>query len=210
MKIQEKLETYGTHSISDNELLSLIGLTDAEIENTNEAFTNQQLMRATIGELCRTMTKAKAIKLKSAIEMGRRLSYSAYNDNDKITSSALVMLNHDVQSIVHSDVEKFVVIALSRSNRLIKSTIISSGSHKGTIAEPSDIMRFLILEKASAFIIVHNHPSGEMRPSEADKQLTQKVKQGGILMDIQLLDSMIVGMTSSGASYYSFADEGAL
>jgi DNA repair protein RadC len=100
--------------------------------------------------------------------------------------------------------EEFHLMALNRSHKVIAHTIISQGGTTGTIADPKMIYQFLLKMNAEAYICAHNHPSGSLRPSQSDISLTRKLKQGGELLEIRLLDHLIV--TTEG--FTSMADEG--
>jgi len=101
-------------------------------------------------------------------------------------------------------VEQFKVLFLNRANRVLGIIELSTGGVTGTVADPKLIFIAALKANACSIIISHNHPSGNLKPSQVDEQLTQKIKQAGQLLDIKLLDHIIV--TSEG--YYSFADEG--
>jgi DNA repair protein RadC len=103
-------------------------------------------------------------------------------------------------------VEQFKVLFLNRSNRVLGLFEASTGGVTGTIADPKLIFVAALKANSCAIVISHNHPSGELKPSQQDEQLTQKIKEGGKFLDIRVLDHIIV--TSEG--YYSFADEGLL
>ncbi len=102
--------------------------------------------------------------------------------------------------------EFFYVLLLSRSNHILGYALNSIGSTAGTVVNIKEIFQLAILSNASSIILSHNHPSGNLRPSQADIQLTKKIKEGGRLFEISLLDHLIV--THKG--YYSFADEGGI
>ncbi|MDM1036025.1 JAB domain-containing protein [Myroides odoratimimus] len=102
--------------------------------------------------------------------------------------------------------EQFKVLMLSNNNRVLGVLEISSGGITGTIVDLRLIFAALLKTKATAFILVHNHPSGKLQPSDADRQITQKIKQASNILDIALLDHLII----TPESYYSFADEGVL
>lgn len=103
-------------------------------------------------------------------------------------------------------VEQFKVLLLSRANRVLGIYEVSTGGVAGTVADPKLIFAAALKACASGIILSHNHPSGNLKPSAADLQLTRKIKQGGELLDIAVLDHII--LTSEG--YYSLADEGLL
>jgi DNA repair protein RadC len=103
-------------------------------------------------------------------------------------------------------VEQFKVLLLNRANRVLGIYEVSTGGVSGTVADPKLVFAAAIKSSASAIIISHNHPSGQLNPSDADLKLTQKLKEGGKFLEIPVLDHIIV--TSEG--YYAFADEGVL
>ena len=100
--------------------------------------------------------------------------------------------------------EEFIVIALNKSNKVLGFYKISSGGVGGTVADPKVIFQFALLCNASSLILSHNHPSGNLNPSQPDRKITEKLISGGEMLDIRIIDHIIV--TSEG--YYSFADEG--
>jgi len=103
-------------------------------------------------------------------------------------------------------VEEFVIICLNRANRMLGWAKVSSGGLSGTVADPKVIFQIALKSNASSIILAHNHPSGNIQPSETDIRLTRKNKEAGLILDLQVLDHII--LTSEG--YYSFADEGIL
>jgi len=103
-------------------------------------------------------------------------------------------------------VEEFMVLCLNRANRILGWAKISQGGLSGTVADPKVIFQVAIKSNACSIILAHNHPSGNLTPSEADINLTRKLKEAGTLLDLPVLDHLIV----SSEGYYSFADEGLL
>lgn len=116
--------------------------------------------------------------------------------------------SYNVLKPLFSDVldlkERAVVLCLNQANKIIGSSVLSEGGLNSTVMDVRTIMQSALLSNASGVIIAHNHPSGNLKPSESDIRITKKVKEAGALMDITLLDHLIV--TSEG--YYSFADKG--
>lgn len=102
--------------------------------------------------------------------------------------------------------EQFKVLMLSNSNAVLGVYEVSSGGITGTIVDIRLLFAALLKSKSTAMILVHNHPSGKLQPSDADKQITQKIKQASQILDIALLDHLII----TPESYYSFADQGVL
>ena len=103
-------------------------------------------------------------------------------------------------------VEQFKVLLLNRANKVIGVVNVSTGGVTGTVADPKLIFTAVLKANSCALIVSHNHPSGNLKPSRADEQLTQKIKQAGEFLDIKLLDHLII----SSEGFYSFADEGLL
>jgi DNA repair protein RadC len=102
--------------------------------------------------------------------------------------------------------EEMIMLCLNRANRVIGFYKVSSGGMTGTVVDPRVIFTVALNCAASSIVIAHNHPSGQLHPSEADKQITQKLKNAGDLMDIHLIDHLII----ADEGFYSFADHGAL
>jgi DNA repair protein RadC len=117
----------------------------------------------------------------------------------------IFMENWDLDSIEH--IEEFKLMLVTRSNKVLGIASISKGGISGTVTDVRIILQFAIKANSSRMIICHNHPSGNLNPSESDTKITHKIKEAGNLMDIQLLDHLILTMDGS---YYSFADNGLL
>ncbi len=115
----------------------------------------------------------------------------------------IFMEHWDLDSIEH--VEEFKLMLLTRSNKVLGIASISKGGISGTVTDVRVILQYAIKANASGIIICHNHPSGNLKPSESDLTITRKVKDSGALMDIQLLDNLII---IPEGRYYSMADEG--
>lgn len=101
-------------------------------------------------------------------------------------------------------VEEFVVLCMNRANRVLGWAKVSQGGLSGTVADPKLIFQIALKSNACSIILAHNHPSGNLQPSEADIHLTRKLKDAGIWLDLPVLDHLII----SSEGYYSFADEG--
>ena len=149
--------------------------------------------------------KAKAILLLAALELGRRREMAQALDKTLIQSSGDIarFLQARLRDLRH---EVFAVIFLNRSNKINHFEIISEGGITGTVADPRIILKKALEEDAVNLILCHNHPSGSLRPSKVDEQLTSRIRDAARLMDITVLDHIIV----SDGGYYSFADEGLL
>ena len=103
-------------------------------------------------------------------------------------------------------IESFIVIALNNANKVLGFYKVSSGGVTGTVADPKVIFQFALLSNASAIVIAHNHPSGALIPSQADKNITNKINEASKMLDIKLLDHIII----TDESFYSFSENNLL
>lgn len=213
---REKLMQHGPRVLSDAELIAiLIGSGTREISAVELSRKVMSLSSNNLDELGRLSVsdlmkikgigEAKAITITAALELGRRRASSEPEIKSKISSSIdaagiFISLLTDIQH------EEFWVAYLNRSNKLIERIRISQGGISGTITDVRLIMRKALEVYATSIILCHNHPSGNLTPSEQDKQITQKIKESAKLFDISLLDHIVVGL----GNYFSFADEGLL
>jgi DNA repair protein RadC len=149
--------------------------------------------------------EAKAITLAAALELGRRRQIGEGLEQKEISTSRAAA---DILIPLMGDLphEKFCVLCLSASNKLLHYEFVSSGGLTSTIVDPKMIFKTAMQHMASRIIIAHNHPSGNLTPSASDRQITEKLKAGARLLDIQLMDHIIV----ADKKYTSFADEGIL
>lgn len=211
---REKLALKGRSTLSDAELIAiLIGSgnrkeTAVELSKKILAHINNdlnQLGKLSINDLKKFngIGEAKAISIIAALELGRRRRKST--NEHRITIKSSKDGYHEINSVL-SDLphEEFWVIYMNRKNEVIKKENISKGGVTGTIADTKIIFKHTIELLASAIILCHNHPSGSVKPSQADIELTKKLKEIGQLMDTPVLDHLIIGEKK----YFSFADEG--
>lgn len=213
---REKLRKKGILSLTDAELLGILiqtGTREKTAVDLGRALLAkckgnlQELGRFSLKELMRTkgIGEAKAITILAAIELGRRRQATQSLEKPIVTSSQGVA--RYLQSLFSDfEHEVFAVLYLNRANKINHWEVVSSGGMSGTVADPRVILRKALEEKAVSLILCHNHPSGNLRPSMADKELTNKIREASRFFDINLLDHIIV----SQEGYFSFADEGLL
>lgn len=210
---REKLLLKGKMALSDAELIAiLIGSGSRELsavdlsknilsQSNNDLNT---LAKQSVAELqkFKGIGEAKAISIVSALELGRRRKVFESVKKIKISNSkdAYELIKPE---LMDQPVEQFWVIMLKRNNEVIQKRVISLGGVSGTVADPKVIFKKALEDLASGIILVHNHPSGNLAPSQADIKLTEKLKSAGNLLEIPVLDHII--FTDDG--YYSFADE---
>jgi len=213
---REKLLMKGPQSLSDSELLAILILNGSRgktaLDLAKEVLKLSKNNLPELGKLSvKEFTKvkgigeAKAITIVAALELGRRRQASASIDKFIIASSADVATYLQTLLKDHRH-EVFAVLFLNRANKINHFEIISKGGITGTVADPRVILKKALEEDAVNIILCHNHPSGSLKPSRADEELTQKIKEAAKYFDIKVLDHLIV----SDDGYYSFADEGIL
>jgi len=211
---REKLLLQGKSNLSNAELIGVLLSTGTKNKSAVDLGRDvmhlaqndlNQLVKLSLKDLCTIdgIGPAKALTLISALELGGRRAAQAIHKAQKITSS---QDGYDYMAPKLADLqhEEFWVILLNRANHIIRATCISKGGLSQTIVDPKVVYNTALEHKASAIILSHNHPSGQLKPSQADISLTDKLRAAGKLLDIQVLDHIIV--TQSG--HFSFADEG--
>ncbi len=213
---REKLLLNGPESLSNSELLAILihnGTRDkSAVDLAKEVLkigkdNLSELGKISIKELMKIkgIGEAKAITIASALELGRRRQITEPLDKTLISSSNQIATYLQLKLKDYSH-EVFAVLFLNRANKINHFEIISEGGITGTIADPRIILKKALEENAVSIILCHNHPSGSLKPSRADEELTLKIKEAAKYFDITVLDHLIV----SDAGYYSFADEGIL
>lgn len=144
-----------------------------------------------------------AVNLLAALELGRRKREAPARARPVISNSASAYeeLKPVLADLPH---EEFWLLLLDRGLRLIERRRVSMGGLHGTVADPKCIFHMAISKRSSCMVVAHNHPSGQLRPSEEDIRLTRKLVEGGRMLDILVQDHLIV----TGLGFYSFADQG--
>ena len=213
---REKLLLSGVVNLSNSELLAIL-IQNGTREKTAVDLAKEVMKRGkdNLGELgklsihelmkIKGIGPAKAIIIIAALELGRRRQTAIPREKEVISTSSDIAryLQAKLQDYRH---EVFAVLFLNRANKVNHFEIVSEGGITGTVADPRIILRRALEENAVSIILCHNHPSGSLRPSRADEQLTGKLKDAARLLDISVIDHIIV----SENGYYSFADEGLL
>ena len=149
--------------------------------------------------------RAKAVSLIAALELANRSVTEEGRARKKVSCSRDVYLFFK-PLLQDSSYEEFWILLLNRGNKILNSICISQGGLSGTVADPKKIFKYALEQYAASVVLCHNHPSGNIKPSESDIRLTQKLKKAGSFLDLPVIDHIIVGVDS----YFSFADEGVL
>lgn len=213
---REKMQLQGVKALTDAELCAILIGTGTKTESAVDIAkrvlvqANNDLFRLgtfTIQDFLKIkgIGPAKAISLMAALEIGRRRTGGEKQKVVKITASSDVYryMSQYVSDIPH---EEFWVLYLRRNNTIVSAEKISMGGVSGTVIDIRIIAKRAIEFLASGIILCHNHPSGNIQPSEADIQITKKMKNTAELFDCSVLDHIIIAQQS----YFSFADEGVL
>lgn len=211
---REKLVLKGKESLSDAELLAIIIGSGTRSESALDLSKKilslsknslHDLGFKSIKELSeiKGIGPAKAISIIAALEIGKRRKMREVIEKDKITSS------NDVYEIIYPLIsdkqhEEFWVVYMNKANKIIDREQISSGGVSNTQVDVKLILKKALEKLATAMILCHNHPSGNLQPSESDISLTKKIISGAKLFDCMVYDHLIIGQNK----YFSFADEG--
>lgn len=213
---REKLLAKGASALSNSELIAILLNNGSKNKSAVELAKDilklgqdnlNELGKLTFKDLkkIKGIGEAKSVTIVAALELGRRRQASASLEKPVVRSSREIA--EYLQALIKDySYEVFAVIFLNRSNKIKHFEIISRGGITGTVADPRVILRKALEEEATSIILCHNHPSGNLKPSYADEELTRKIKEAASFMDIKVIDHIIV----SEEGYYSFADEGIL
>jgi DNA repair protein RadC len=213
---REKFLLKGKSALSDSELLAILigsgsrnesavqlcqrilGSVNNNLNHLGKLTANQLMQFKGIGE-------AKAITIAAALELGRRRREEDTPEPDKITSSKAVfeIMQPIIGELPH---EEFWVLYLNNSNKVIYKSQISKGGITGTLVDTRLVFQTALEYYATSVILIHNHPSGKLQASDADRQITKKLTEAGKHLDILVLDHIIV----TEKNYFSFADDGIL
>jgi DNA repair protein RadC len=213
---REKMLLKGKSSLSDAELIAILigsgSRNESAVSLSQKILASvknnlNQLGKMSVQELMvfKGIGEAKAVTISAAMELGRRRRAEDALVKKKITSSASVfeLMQPLIGELEH---EEFWIIYLNNSNKVLQTSQLSKGGITGTVVDVRLAFKNALQLGAVALILCHNHPSGTLKPSQADKTITQKIKTAGESLDIKVLDHLIVTETA----YFSFADDGIL
>lgn len=211
---REKLLLNGRRHLTDAELMAILigsGNKDESAVDLSKrilGFYNNDLDalgKVSVKDLSKFkgIGEAKAIAIVAALELGRRRKETASRDVVKVVTStdAFAVLQPVFADLNH---EEFWILILNQANYLIGKQLISKGGMAGTVADPKIIFKTALEHNAAYVILAHNHPSGSLRPSQQDINITKKMVEAGRMLDLHVLDHLIV----TDKLFYSFGDEG--
>ena len=208
-KPREKLVAKGVQALKNEELLSVLlgsGVQGKDVRKLAKeiiALMDEGLERLTLERLCTIhgLGTAKASQILAALELSKRY---LIRTNKRITDAADVY--QELAKYADRSQEYFLTITLDGASHIIQTRTVFIGTLNQSLVHPREVFSDAIADRAAGIIIAHNHPSGTLEPSRADKQITQRLKEVAKLVGIELLDHVI--LTKEG--YYSFSDEGVL
>ena len=211
---REKLLKKGKQWLSDAELLAILigsGSREETAVGLSQRILNamennlHELGKCSVQQLqkFKGIGEAKALTITAALELGRRRQLMSIKDRPQVKSSKDAF-NVLAPLLVDLGREEFWILLLNRANKVLSREQISSGGVSGTVVDAKVVFQKSIEGQASSLILCHNHPSGNLQPSQADIDLTRKLKKAGEMLDISILDHLIIAETG----FYSFADEG--
>jgi DNA repair protein RadC len=211
---REKLSAQGRRALTDAELIAILIGSGSRNETAVELskrilhhYDNDlnKLGKASINELSnfKGIGEAKAISIIAALEIGRRRNDFETKTPDVIGSSkdAYNIMRRHLVDLNH---EEFWIILVGRSQKVLAKELVSKGGLSATVVDPKIIFSIALQHQATGIIMIHNHPSGNLKPSHNDVHLTKKLAEAGTMLEIKILDHLII----SDSGFYSFADEG--
>ncbi|MEZ4857086.1 MAG: DNA repair protein RadC [Gelidibacter sp.] len=213
---REKLRDKGKATLSDAELVAILigsgSTSESAVELCKRILASVDNNLSALGKLSmkqlmafKGIGEAKAISIIAALELGRRRRGGEVVELKKISSSQSVfeLMQPIIGELPH---EEFWIVYLNNSNKVLQKNQLSKGGITGTLVDVRLVLKTAIEVGATGLILAHNHPSGTLKPSEADKEITQKLKNAAEHLDIKVLDHLIITETA----YFSFADENLL
>jgi DNA repair protein RadC len=215
---REKMLVQGRRALTDAELIAILIGSGSKSESAVEL--SRRILSESNNDLNKLATfsikdltngrfkgigEAKAISIIAALELGRRRKETMTQERPQITNSKDAF---QLMAPIYADLnhEEFWIILLNTANRVIGKHKLSKGGRAGTVVDVKILFEEVLSYKATSVILTHNHPSGNLRPSDQDRVLTKRISEAGKLLDIKILDHLIF----SDTTYYSFSDEGEL
>ncbi len=207
--VQERLATYGSEALDTLEHLGLIIGDQEKAQAMLEHFGSLDLLsRASVDQLTPFVSRAKALRLFSSLRLG---AVVLREGRERLTIDGPLAIADLCSEMRFLDRESLRVVLLNVKQHLIKVVTVSQGSVNETLAYAREIFKPAIVHSACSFILVHNHPSGDPSPSEADLRMTRRLVEAARILQINLLDHIIIGTPAPGRNdYFSFKEAGVI
>jgi DNA repair protein RadC len=207
--VQERLVTYGSEALDSEEHLGLILGSQKAADTLLRHFGSLTVLaRASVQELLPFVSQSKALRLVSSLRMG---AVALREERQSLTIDSPGAIADLCSEMRFLDRESLRVVLLDAKQHLIKVATVSQGTVNESLARPREIFKPVITHSAYSFILVHNHPSGDPSPSEADLRLTRRINEASRILQLHLLDHVIIGAPAPGrSSYFSFKEGGVI
>ncbi len=219
---REKLIAKGKKQLTNAELIAILlrtGITGCSavdlakevLASTDNSLTDLSRADFSHFKTIKGMALAKSATLMAALELGWRMQGEINNGKETILNNSESLFKFMSPMMVDLDHEEFWAVYLSNRGKLLSRQRIASGGQTATSVDPRIIFRGALEAKAVKIMVAHNHPSGNLKPSREDRELTHRLSEIGNLMEIKLLEHIIIAIEPNGkAGYYSFHDNGLL
>jgi DNA repair protein RadC len=207
--VQERLVTYGSEALDCCEHLGLILGSQRDANALLQHFGSLLILaQASVEQLLPFISRSKAIRLVSSLRMG---AVTLREERQSITIDSPEIVAELCSEMRFLDRELLRVVLLNAKQHLIKVVTVSQGTVNESLAHPREIFKPVITHSAYSFVMVHNHPTGDATPSEADIRLTRRINEASRILDLKLMDHVIIGTPAPGiAPYFSFKEGGVI
>lgn len=219
-KPREKMLNRGKKELSNAELIAIllrsglqgksaVAVAKEVLARADNSLTTLSQMEFSQLRNIKGLGIAKGTTLMAALELGRRLLGEVNEGKEVVLDESRHIFRYMSPMLADLDHEEFWAVYLSNRNKVLYRQRIASGGQTTTTVDLRILFRIALEQKAVSLIVAHNHPSGLLKPSRDDRELTRRIQEAGKLLQIKLLDHLVIGISPSGqADYYSFHDEG--
>ena len=207
--VQERLVTYGSEALDSSEHLGVVLGSQKDANALLQHFGSLTILaQASVEQLVPFISRSKAIRLVSSLRMG---AVTLREERQSITIDSPEIVAELCSEMRFLDRESLRVVLLNAKQHLIKVVTVSQGTVNESLAHPREIFKPVITHSAYSFVMVHNHPSGDATPSEADIRLTRRINEASRILDLKFMDHVIIGTPApSRAPYFSFKEGGVI
>jgi DNA repair protein RadC len=207
--VQERLVTYGSEALDSSEHLGVVLGSQKDANALLQHFGSLAILaQASVQQLLPFISRSKAIRLVSSLRMG---AVTLREERQSITIDSPEIVAELCSEMRFLDRELLRVVLLNAKQHLIKVVTVSQGTVNESLAHPREIFKPVITHSAYSFVMVHNHPSGDATPSEADIRLTRRINEASRILDLKFMDHVIIGTPAPGRTpYFSFKEGGVI
>jgi DNA repair protein RadC len=201
--VQERLVTYGSEALDSSEHLGVVLGSQRDADALLQHFGSLSILaQASVEQLLPFVSRSKAIRLVSSLQMG---AVTLREERRSITINSPEIVAELCSEMRFLDRELLRVVLLNAKQHLIKVVTVSQGTVNESLAHPREIFKPVITHSAYSFVMVHNHPSGDATPSEADIRLTRRINEASRILDLKLMDHVIIGTPAPSRAPYALS-----